>query len=207
MIIDLIILIIVALSAYIGKKKGFAATVINFIKWIAIIILGLIFTKPVKEYLLGNTNMDEWLTEKLQATIMETTDFDITKSLPGNISDINEPLASSVATSVIEVFMTLISFLFVLIFVVIIAALLSAIFSKKHNKDNFIGTTDGFIGLAFGLLRGAVIVCILLAIMVPVTSLIAPEQLPLLNKSLDTSYIALLIYDNNPLLLFLNNVL
>ena len=206
MILDIIILTIIILSAFIGKKKGFASTLINFFKWIAIIVLGLIFTKPVKEYLIVNTNMDEWLSENLQSSIMETANFNLPEFLPGNLSDINETMANSVATSVVSIFMTLISLLFVLLFVGIIAALLSAIFSKKHNKDNLIGTTDGFIGLVFGLLRGFLIVCIFLAIMIPIAGFILPDKLPAINDSLNNSYIALIIYDNNPLLLFLNNV-
>jgi uncharacterized membrane protein required for colicin V production len=207
MILDIIIVAIILISAYVGKKTGFALTVINFTKWIAIIVLGIIFTRPIKAFLTDNTTMDEWLYKKLQETLLETSDFKYPEFFPENLTNINESIAGNMANSVVGVFMTLMSFLIVLLFIGLIAIILSAIFSKKHNKDNIIGATDGFVGLAFGLLRGILIVCIILAVMIPATGFIMPDKLEAVNKALSDSYIAIILYDNNPLLLFLNNYL
>ncbi|MBK5253097.1 MAG: CvpA family protein [Peptostreptococcaceae bacterium] len=211
MILDIIIILIMLISAFIGKKTGIATTIINLIKWLAVIILGILLTGPIKIFLIEHTTIDDWLNTKLGESLVTTTTLDLPGFLPNamsnGIDNVNESLSYSVSNSIVGVFMTLIALLIVIIIIGIITAVLSSLFSKKHNKGNLIGTTDGFIGLFFGLARGALIVFIFLAVLVPIAAIFFQEQIPSITDSLNSSIVAGKIYDNNPLLVLLDRIL
>lgn len=210
MLLDIIIVLIVLISAFIGKRMGIATTIINLLKWLAVMVLGIVLTGPIKNCLIENTTIDDWLNSRLGESMVTTTNLDLPEFLPNAMSNsietANESLAYSVANSVVGIFMTLIALLLLIITIGVITAILSSIFSKKHNAGNLIGATDGLIGLVFGIARGALIVFIFLALLVPIAGLFFPEQVPSLSDSLNSSFFAGKVYDGNPLLILLDKV-
>ena len=79
-------------------------------------------------------------------------------------------------------------------------------FSKKQN-GGFTGLLDGILGLAFGLMRSFLVVFFLLALLVPVSSFLAPDTASALIESLSKSVFTKDLYDNNLLMLIVRDFL
>ncbi|MDD2216047.1 MAG: CvpA family protein, partial [Eubacteriales bacterium] len=97
----------------------------------------------------------------------------------------------------------IISFLAVVIGIRLLFILLSSLFGKKRNKG-ITGFVDGFFGLIVGMLKGAILVFLLLALLVPVIGLSGGD---FLADSLRDSSIASTLYDNNLILLIIKDLL
>ena len=58
-IIDLIIVAILALSIFLGYKKGLAKNIIKIISFLVAIIIAILFFKPVSNFIIEKTEIDE----------------------------------------------------------------------------------------------------------------------------------------------------
>ena len=77
---------------------------------------------------------------------------------------------------------------------------------RGRKSKNLLGTVDSNIGLLFGTIKGAIIICLVLALMFPLTALFAPQHIHTLNEQLNNSYIAGYLYDINPLIYFMRRL-
>lgn len=64
-IVDLIVLLIIALAALLGYKRGFVKTSFRMLSFIIAIILSLFLYKPVATYIKENTNVSEWIVQAI----------------------------------------------------------------------------------------------------------------------------------------------
>ena len=60
-IADLVVIIVIGISAFISYKKGFTKTFIKLISFFVAIILALLLYKPTAQFLKDNTQVDEWI--------------------------------------------------------------------------------------------------------------------------------------------------
>lgn len=58
---DLIVILIIALAAFLGYKKGFIKTSFRLASFIVAIILSMILYKPVAAYIKENTGVSDWI--------------------------------------------------------------------------------------------------------------------------------------------------
>lgn len=70
---DLIILLVIAVAALLGCKRGFIRTSFRMLSFVIAIIISLIFYKPVAGYIKENTKVSEWI---IQAIVREETNQD-----------------------------------------------------------------------------------------------------------------------------------
>lgn len=64
-VIDIIVVVIILISAFLGYKKGFVKSAINLVSFFVAIGLALMFYKPLAVILTENTQIDDWVVEKI----------------------------------------------------------------------------------------------------------------------------------------------
>lgn len=214
-IVDLIVLIIAAISIFIGYKKGLIKCAINVLSFFIAIIVVILLTSPVSNIIINNTKLDD----NIKLTILEKIDFDdvnaedlkldennsdspkvvreyinnmmkdLTKSEENNIAD---ALAENIAIIIINIVVAIVLFFgtrFVLIFVKVLADIVGKIpLIKQFNKAG---------GIIYGIASGFVKIYLILAIISIIVPVLTDSTL---IDAINQSIIAKSMYDNNLLL-------
>lgn len=74
---DLVILLIIALAALLGYKRGFVKTSFRMLSFVVAIIISLIFYKPLAGYIKENTNVSEWIIQMITSEENENEDIEL----------------------------------------------------------------------------------------------------------------------------------
>ena len=209
MVMDIMVGIIFFGSVFLSMRKGFALTVINFIRVVASAVLGILFHDDLRDWLLNQTGLGIWIQDTLQKRTAEAiasvwSETDIFPLLPEIIRKealtVTDVLVSEGISKLAETLLSILSFLLIVLAVGLVCSILNRIFSKQFN-EGFVGFMDWFLGGVLGVLSGMFYVFVFLAVIVPVTSLFMPEMSETLMTSFAESKIAGSLYDNNILLL------
>lgn len=190
-IIDIVLIAIITLSAFLGHKKGLVKLGTRLFAGIIAIILTIILYRPIGGLIINNTTIDE----KIENTIMENTTSFINENAQG--IDIvtnqikNEILPNEVkniSQNVIYTATSILLFLVVKIALSIVIALLDFVADLPILKQfNEVG------GIIYGLVRGIIIVCICIFIM---GAFIKVNPQSTLNNSIEDTYLTNFIYKN-----------
>lgn len=202
-ILDLIILGIIILCAFIGYKQGLIKVAVKLIATLVAIIVALTLYKPVSNLIIKNTNIDEQIQSTITSKILpeSSSSDDInsneidTSSLPDLIISSSEntvkSIATTISTKIIELVVIIVLYFIaklVLRFITVIADLLAKLpILKQINK---IG------GTVYGILRGFLIVFVIFAII----SLCSPMIGESFIADINSSFIGSILYNNNLLL-------
>ena len=209
MVMDIIVGIIFVGAVSLSMRKGFALTLINFIRVIASIILGVFFCDDLRDWLLETTGLGVWIEETLQKRMADTLssawiETDLYAALPEMLQKetlaLTGSLAGEGAASLSGMFLSMLSFFLIVLGIALVCSLLTRIFSKKYN-GGFFGLLDWLLGGIMGILSGLFYVFVFLALIVPATALFMPDLSETLMASFAESRIAGSLYDNNLLLL------
>lgn len=215
LIVDVIILVIIALSVFIGYKRGLIKCAINVLSFFIAIIVVILLTTPISNFIINNTKIDD----NIKTTISEKINFsnvdveelklnennsnspevvrdyinnmmtDLSKDATNNVAD---ALAENISVMIINVAVAVILFIgtkFALIFVKALADILGKIpIIKQFNKAG---------GIIYGVVSGIVRVYLILAVI----SIIIPvlTDAPIID-AINSSMIGKGMYDNNILL-------
>lgn len=188
-LIDIILIAILALSAFFGYKKGLVKLGAKLFAGIIAIIITVIIYKPVSEIIIKNTQVDE----KIENIIVQNTTKAITKNGANVITEkIEDEIlpdeAKNISNWIVYAVTAVVLFLAVKIILNIIISLLNFVANLPILKQfNEIG------GIIYGLLRGILIIyiCILL---IGVVTKVKPESK--LNEKIENSYITKIMYKN-----------
>ena len=170
-LVDIILVAIVVISAFLGYKKGLVELGAKLIAGLVAIILTLIIFKPIGNVIIKNTSIDE----KIENVILENTknfidensqvsDNKYIQSASDNaVTEVKENIlpeqARNIAVNVVYVASAIIIFIVSKIVLSIIITLANAVASLPILKQfNEIG------GLLYGIIRGAVISFIIILI-------------------------------------------
>ncbi|MBQ0004936.1 MAG: CvpA family protein [Clostridiales bacterium] len=208
MILDLIVVGILLIATVRGKVCGFLETVIRFLALIGALVLGVMFT-PQTAQLLYATRIDEHLMDRLNA-IAEDGIIDFANYIPevlsntfGAIEDISLRVTVLHFTNVA---ITIFAFMLIVIGVWIIATLLIKKIRKSKREKGVIGSVDSSVGLLIGAIKGIILVFLFLAFLFPLAGIFMPEQIQTINEQLNNSFVAGMLYDINPLLIFMKKL-
>lgn len=209
MIMDVITVLLLLLSTISGARKGFAMTVMSFMQWFVCIVLGMIFCDRAKTLLMEETAIDDFINAQIlkhiETTIEESSSY---RALPdlfsSMVNDTADGFAYGTASTVTSVIMTTVAFLAVVLSVKAIGFVFAHLFSRKYN-DGITGFFDGFLGFLFGIGRGCLLILLFYVVLVPVLGIIWPDFSDLISASIEDSYIAKLLYDNNMLLILVRD--
>lgn len=146
-IVDIIIIAIIALSTFIGYKKGLVKTAINALAFLIAITVALTLYKPVSSIIVNNTEIDDniknVIIEKINPEgIAENQKIDIDNKLTEKILDgannTIEEIANAFTIKIIEIGVMLIIFVtarIILIFIRKLADLIAKLpILKQINK-------------------------------------------------------------------------
>ena len=208
MILDIVIILIFAVSTILGRRHGFLETVLRLGMLVVSLIAGVMLTERGAE-LVKLTGMDEWLMERLTAKAMNG-EIDLASLIPGQIGETMTDLTNGIFITTARHFTNLVITVTAFILIVCTVALVTSILRRKVHRSKmqkgFIGTVDDGVGLMIGGLRGVILVCLFLAFLLPLTGIFAPEQINEVSMLLNESVIAGRIYDINPLMGFMRKI-
>ena len=199
-VIDIILVLIVALSAFLGYKKGLVELGAKLFAGIIAIVITLIIYKPVGNIVIKNTSIDE----KIENTILEKTTnvIDENSKVSDNkyiqnasdnaVSQVKEEIlpeqARNIAVNVIYIATALILFIVAKIVFSIVISLANAVASLPILKQfNEVG------GLLYGLVRGAIISFVLILVIGTVAKLSPNGSL---SKNVESTYLLKEVYNN-----------
>ena len=209
MVMDIMVGIIFIGAVILSMRKGFALTVINFVRVIASLVLGIMFCDDVRDWLLEKTGLRDWMQATLQNRASDTltsawTETEIFSALPEILQKESLNMAGLLVSEGISrlasTLLSILSFFLIVLAVGLICSLLSHIFSKQFT-GGFFGFIDWVLGAVMGAVGGLFYVFAFLALIVPLTSLFMPDLTETLMASFAESKFAGILYDNNILLL------
>lgn len=197
-IIDLCILIIIALSTFIGFKKGFIKVAFRLISFILALIIALVLYKPVSNFINNYTPIPNKIESKIESRISSSNKEETNNLVANyykNIRNISTTvIAKNITNSIVNISSILIVFLLsrlLLMFLRISTDLIAKL--PLIKQFNHIG---GFI---YGLLAGFFIIYLIFTII----TLLAPIiDLNNIIKLINSSIIANIMYNNNILFMF-----
>lgn len=190
-IIDIILIAIVLLSAFLGYKKGLVKLGAKLFAGIIAIILTIIVYKPVSGMIINNTSIDE----KIKDTIIQnaTDVIDKKEQMPNSITNqlennILPEQAENLSKNVVYAVTAVVLFIVVKIILSIVISLMDFVANLPVLKQfNEVG------GIVYGLVRGVLIVGICILLMGAYTK-INPESE--LNSKIQSTHITKMIYEN-----------
>ena len=226
--IDGIICILILATALWGAAKGIGDSIIRIACMIGGVALGITCSDKMKAWLMS-TKMSRSLylnifvlirgeepgadggnaaIESLNATgdsssYQET----LSKSIGSMFDNAADKAADAAAQKLTEIAVSVIGFALILLAVAIAGAIIRALIKNLRNKSIVLGFTDRVLGFVLGAVRGLLIAWVFTALLIPVYTLFAPENVPALMEALQKTTVAKVLYDVNPLLLVVKYIL
>lgn len=203
------IILIVLISAWRGKRKGIVDTTLKLLGLLAAIFLAVTFTNIVAKFLSGTI-----VRELVHAKVLESlggSSSDMWDGLPDFIGNSAESLTVKgkelLASSYTDSILTILSFLGILVLVWLSVTIIRYMARKGKESSKIIGSLDSLSGMTLGLCKGAIVSCLLVALIVPITTVISPLKLHEVITGLKNSIIAGWIYETNPLFVLVSNII
>ena len=214
MILDLIIVAIIILCIIMGYKKGLIEVAFRLISFILAIIISLMLYIPLSNYIIDNTEIDDKIKETIIANINpeDIKKDNDTKESSDNMPDIIadyisktvQDMAETSKDNIVEILATnisvtavkIISLLGIFIVTRIVLTVLKIVTNAIANLP-IINSANKIGGIIYGVLEGLVIIYILLAIAMAISTITAnTEILTIINQS----NLGKMMFNNNILL-------
>jgi uncharacterized membrane protein required for colicin V production len=205
MVLDIVLVAIVGLFAFLGFRKGFFYGIPRFIGFIGSLIGAFLLTGSAVKFLKGSTGIFDALHKTVKKTcqnFVETYVGDAPQNLPFGLTEATENATDAAidasANAIAGSAFSLIVFICIFIALKIILAFVTKTFSKQHN-DGFIDGFDGFLGLILGIVKGVIAVFVLITFVIPFSFVVNPDFYGILSGQLESSFIATFLMNHNPL--------
>lgn len=194
-ILDLVLIVIFALSIFLGYKKGLIGVVFGLCAFLISIILTFILYIPITNAVINNTDFDEKIEEFIiENGISEQTEED--GVIDGYISEAKNEIIESTARQIAEKAIFLI--VAVVLFIIIrIALIFVKFFVEAIASLPIIKQANQLGGILYGILRGILIIYIILAIMFLIVSINSNSSI---MTTIDSSILTKMLYSNNLIL-------
>lgn len=206
-ILDIIIIAIIAISIFLGYKKGLVKVAVKLCAFLIAVIVTLLFYKPVSNLIIDNTELDEKIesiiiengskkleenNEENQETLLENMQQYVENAVTQTQNDIIENLAKEVSIRLINILVIVGLFIvtrLLLIILVLISDLITSIpIIKQFNQLG---------GILYGTIRGLLLIYVVLSIVFLIVSITANNNI---ITVIESSIITELMYKNNILL-------
>lgn len=211
-IIDLIIVAIIALCIFLGYKKGLTQCIIKIFSFIIALVVAFILFKPVSNFVVQNTQIDETIKEAVVNVVKEDVeetgkvkeDNNLPKAMVDYINEnienavnetkenIVEVAAEGIATATINVGVAILLFI-----VVRVALIFVSILSKIITDLPVVKQFDKAGGIIYGVLKSFVIIFVIFGLISFISPMI--EQTGII-VAINKSFIGSILYNNNLLL-------
>lgn len=197
MIIDIIVIAIIALSAFLGYKKGLVSILVSFAGMIIAIVLAFILQGPVADFLYNTpigSSIEQGVTKVIEENVQQENNNDnenfITKILNSkeNSQDINKA-----AESLTKYILKGISFVGILILVFIICYILQMVLNLVFDLP-LLNSVNRLGGIGLNIIKTLIKLWVLLAIISFISAI--PIVKPVVDV-INDSMLVKLLYDNN----------
>lgn len=212
MILDIIVIGILVLTMVFGFRRGFIYTISHTLGWIVSLVAAFVLASPLQNLMAEKTQIDDGIYFMLFDKLSQSSDSltTSTQSFPliveQTVFATTENAAMTISEKITELTTLILCFFAILLAVKIICFLLTTAVSRREKKG-LTGFTDGLLGMLAGFLKGVVFIFLFLALLLPVTYLVSPFTADLILDSMDSSHFARALYDNNYLILVINDFL
>ena len=206
-IIDIVVIAILALSIFLGYKRGLIKVIFNLCAFLVALILTFILYKPVASFVIENTDLydnikqvvlDNGITEKKENVTDNNAGVDkyIEKYTYNAITeaknDVVKSAADTIALNAVNVLVSIGLFIVIRILLIFAKFLVEALAELPIVKQfNELG------GALYGAITGLIAIYVILAIVFFVVSINGFEYI---NEAIDMSIITKYLYGNNIIL-------
>lgn len=193
-VLDIIIIAIIALSTFLAYKKGLAALAIKLCAVIISIIATLILYKPISNFIINTTGIDEAIQNAIMEKSFEALKDEGENSLTTTILEQAKTNAISQTAKDLSVQIINVCVIVILYFGIKIALRFVTILADKVASLPIINQFNKIGGIIFGLIRGLAIVyaCLLL---IGFAGKINPKNYA--SETVEQSTLGKMMYENN----------
>ena len=214
MFFDILILVIIVVFAVFGFRNGFLISLSRIGGWIGAIIVAFLYRQKVGDWLLAHTNFYDQTQTRIQSVCDAfvqnyTSAGDPSSGASGfsaTLGKIGSSLAQAAAQQITAHLWTVIVFVGIVIAIKVVLFVLTLLLSKKFHAG-MIGGIDGVAGLLFGLFSAVACILIVFALILPISYTFSAKTHDDIENAMNDSTIAKMIYENNPLLDFIDGFL
>lgn len=199
-IVDLIIVAIIVLSTFLAYQKGLVKLAIGLCAFIISIVVTVILYQPISNLVINVTNIDETIEnaifEKANDIMQEKQNKD---DIANQIVETtkNEMLPETAKTLAINIVKA--GVMIILVIAIRVALKFITIFADKVSKLPIMNQMNRVGGIAYGLIRGILIVYVAFLIL-EIPGKINPDNK--VNQSIEKSVVGKTMYQNNILNIF-----
>jgi uncharacterized membrane protein required for colicin V production len=195
--LDIVIILVLALGAFMGYKRGLIVTVFNTLGVIAAIIVAKFITNPISAYLIEHTKLYDKILEKIMEKVGTLKPITMAAFKLADVE--NGTAAEILARSVMSVIVFLAAFLIALIALSFLKHTLKSIADKTP-----IGAIDKLAGMVIGFVMALIFIFVFFAITAPFSGVAANETA--LLDAIRTSRLAWYFYLYNPIIPWMENI-
>lgn len=225
--LDGIVGLIVLAAAIRGAVKGIGSTFLKIAGFAGGLVLSVLYSGRLAEYL-GGTELRVTLrkhilklikpvfagdaaeggSNALTSVVGHGDDFfadKLPKALGGIANSLENSAAKAAADRLTELALSVIAFILIILAIELAMLLIRIIIRTVRKTLPALGFLDRLLGFVLGIVRGGLMVCLVMAALVPVTAFAAPAQVDSVMEALHNSYAAGIIYDINPLMMLIRH--
>jgi uncharacterized membrane protein required for colicin V production len=209
---DIFIALLILWAMVNGYTRGFVRTFLHAIGWVLSIVLAFVWSPKVQEWLLNNTktynNIKEVLEKKFSDSLPDAnqTFAQMPQALNKGIEGFTGNLSDAMATRGADILFSVLSFVLVVLAVKLVLYILVSLLSKK-NRGGITGALDGILGVVAGGVTGLLMVYVMLALLIPVSSLAGPQLSQILSAVINDSWLTKELYYNNVVVIIFQDFL
>ncbi|MBQ1390271.1 MAG: CvpA family protein [Firmicutes bacterium] len=207
-VFDIGIIFVILVNAAMGWSKGFVASVLNFVRWIACFAVALFAAAPVRNWLMDHTGIGASIQAHVADAVEKvfgTNNYiallpeQIRHSIAGSATN----TAEEIAAALVNLMSIIIAFLVILFVLLLITKLLIKLLENKDD-DSVVGFINGFFGAIFGGIKGLLVVSLIMLLVFPYLNYIAPGSTSTIVTGIRESMLAQFLYDHNPISMILD---
>lgn len=200
-IIDILIVAFLALSVFLGYKKGFVSLAIKLCAFLIAILITFVLYRPLGNLIINTTSIDESIEDSIYNKVTETMQKDSSGELTNDLIEsakqgMLEQSARELAINIVYAGTAIVLFIIVRIILIFVNALANLI-----AKIPLIKQANELGGAIYGLLRGIVIIYLVLLIIYFVGEFY-PNNIA--TQSINETTLTKVMYENNLFNIFLN---
>lgn len=198
-LIDIILIAIIALTTFIGYKKGLIKVAFGLISFLLAIVIAVVLYKPISGFIIKYTTLDDKIEETVESKISssnsakeETDNF-----IANYYSDIKNATTAIIAKNISQTIINIgcMIIVFIISNIILLFFKFSGDLIAKLPLIKQFNSAGGFI---YGLLKGFILVYIILALIAIASPVIKMNQL---IKMINSSIITNIMYNNNVILI------
>ena len=204
MVVDIVIVLIIALSTFLAYRKGLVNLAMGLVSFIIAIVVTAILYKPVANLIINITSIDEAIENVIYEKANDVLEDDnesksIKKEVVDNVKNKMLPeTARKISINIVSGIVMIVLFLVVNIGLRFVTALANYI-AKLPILDQI----NKAGGIVYGLIRGLVIIYILLLIMTGVSHIYPNNKV---NNDIEKSTLAKTLSDHNIFSVFFESI-